>query len=221
MKIYNYNPVTGEYISEGLADGSPLEPGIYLVPAYATEIQPPETGDNEVACFENESWIVKPDYRGQNFYKKEDLSEVIIAEIGELSDDLLSELPLKPDQYFEWNGEEYVLNIDKKLQAKIQEVLAKEIEAYNLIYKFLGKFSFDYTDATLQAMDKTLLALSLPDTNSIEIMDMAMDFNNITLNEVEAIKSDIVLKRLDLHNQCITFMKRLKEGELDIEIIYQ
>ena len=41
MKIYNYDENLF-YIGESLADESPLEKGIFLIPAYATTIKPPK-----------------------------------------------------------------------------------------------------------------------------------------------------------------------------------
>lgn len=65
MKIYNYDKATGEYINTCDADESPLEPSKYLIPAYATDKQPLQAGQNQVVVFENNNWTLKDDYRGQ------------------------------------------------------------------------------------------------------------------------------------------------------------
>lgn len=62
MKIYHYHPITGELLSEGFADPSPLEAGVFLIPANATEFAPPKTKANEVAVFIDNKWQAKPDH---------------------------------------------------------------------------------------------------------------------------------------------------------------
>lgn len=62
MKVYSYNWSTGEYIGETEADFSPLEPGEWLIPAYATAKAPPDMTEHQGkrACFdrENDEWII-------------------------------------------------------------------------------------------------------------------------------------------------------------------
>jgi hypothetical protein len=56
MKIYNYDLENGFYIGESIADESPLETGVYLIPAHATEIEPPKAGKGKIAVWLNDGW---------------------------------------------------------------------------------------------------------------------------------------------------------------------
>lgn len=59
MRIFQYHPTTGEFMGVGIADESPLEPGVFAVPAHATELQPPEVGADFVAKFDGAAWAVE------------------------------------------------------------------------------------------------------------------------------------------------------------------
>lgn len=62
MQIYHYHPATGEYLGEGTADESPLEPGKYLIPAHATTTAPPTAMSGKVRVWRGE-WVFE-DVRG-------------------------------------------------------------------------------------------------------------------------------------------------------------
>ncbi len=64
MKIYNYHPQYKYYLNCDDADESPLEPGVYHIPAHSTVIEPPECGESEIQVFNGISWDVLDDYRG-------------------------------------------------------------------------------------------------------------------------------------------------------------
>lgn len=59
MNIYHYHPETGVYLSEGQADPSPLEDGVWLIPAHATEIPPPAVAEGEQAAWIDRAWQVQ------------------------------------------------------------------------------------------------------------------------------------------------------------------
>ena len=59
MNIYNYDPEPNQYNFSSVADESPLEPGVYLIPAYATEIAPPTAGENEAPFWTGSAWEIK------------------------------------------------------------------------------------------------------------------------------------------------------------------
>jgi hypothetical protein len=68
--IYNYDPANGHFLNTGKADPSPLEPGVWLVPAHATTATPPQGVPAEKLRWDGTAWredgaaVSKPvDYR--------------------------------------------------------------------------------------------------------------------------------------------------------------
>lgn len=56
MKIYNYNPDNGYFVGESLADESPLEAGVYLIPANATEVPAPKPVNGKIIVWTGDEW---------------------------------------------------------------------------------------------------------------------------------------------------------------------
>lgn len=89
MIIYNYDSDTKEYTYSCEASLDPQETinqgkDVYLIPDYATTVQPPTAQINEVIIYDN-GWKVEADFRGQ-YIVNEDMTPVLVEEIGELPD---------------------------------------------------------------------------------------------------------------------------------------
>lgn len=95
MIIYNYHPITKEFVSSSEADPDPLEPGAYLIPANATEIVPPLGIPAEHAAIFSPitGWSVVPDLRGQTFYDA-NRNAVVINTLGDAPAGLSASLTL-------------------------------------------------------------------------------------------------------------------------------
>jgi hypothetical protein len=107
MKVYTYNPITGELVGISEADESPLEPGVILMPAYSTELEPP--------AFNPQSEIVYFD-KDEKVWRKQDL-------------DSEPPVPLISDKDVEYLKNELILM--KKKKSEILEKLGlseKEID---------------------------------------------------------------------------------------------
>lgn len=66
--IYHYHPDTGEYLGIGAPDPSPLEPGKWLYPAYATRTKVP-SAVGKVAVWSADHWTLVADHRGEIWWK--------------------------------------------------------------------------------------------------------------------------------------------------------
>lgn len=101
MDLYHYSPENGEYLSTTEAFLDPLETersgsDVYLIPALATTTPPPQASDKEAVVFENGAWVIKPDHRGETWYKAYN-EPVVIKEIGNPINDGFTKIePSKP-----------------------------------------------------------------------------------------------------------------------------
>jgi hypothetical protein len=60
MKIYHYHPETGVLLGEGVADKSPLEKNVWLIPAHATTKVPPKAKDGYHCVYNGYTWKNQP-----------------------------------------------------------------------------------------------------------------------------------------------------------------
>ncbi len=81
MKIYNNNSATKELINESEARLSPLEKGVYLIPANATTLTPLKAKDGFAVVFNGSAWQYIKDERGKTFYDEKG-NEITITELG-------------------------------------------------------------------------------------------------------------------------------------------
>lgn len=57
MLVYQTNEL-GIYVGPVIADESPLEPGVWLIPGGCVEIEPPQTSVDQVAVWQAGAWII-------------------------------------------------------------------------------------------------------------------------------------------------------------------
>jgi hypothetical protein len=57
MRIFHYHPDTGALVGTGLADPSPLEPGVFLIPAFSTTTVPPAAIPGKRRTWDGQKWI--------------------------------------------------------------------------------------------------------------------------------------------------------------------
>lgn len=107
MKIYHYHPEYKYFICGGDANPSPSKPGEYLIPAHATDIEPPSCEEGYIQVFDGTSWSIVEDNRGQ-YWDKETLLCHNIENPCTCCDHLTKEIPpfenRMPNQVIKWNN---------------------------------------------------------------------------------------------------------------------
>jgi len=106
MDIFNYDPATGEYLGAAHADSSPLEPGVFLVPAHATTVAPPAAQPLTCAVFDPaaKAWALAPDYRGQPAWSTATAQPAPVVTLGKTLADLSLTAVAPPAGPVKWDG---------------------------------------------------------------------------------------------------------------------
>jgi len=122
MKIYNYDQ-EGLFMGVSEARESPLEPGIFHIPALATDIEPPICLTAQVVRFANNKWGV------------EEIPDEVIPEVIPKSDkQLIMEELFSLDMVLPRATEDLInaIGLDiTKLPQIMQDRLARKIELRN------------------------------------------------------------------------------------------
>ena len=121
---------TKHYLGISNADESPLEPGVFLIPASATTIAPPEPQVNKVHIFnvESNSWETIEDLRGNYFSTAEQNIGLYINNQNPKNapENSTKETPpaITPNQKLVWTGESWDVENAPELSAeeKLQNV---------------------------------------------------------------------------------------------------
>ena len=136
MNLYNYDKNTKEYLSTTLASADPMETKIRgefvpLVPVCATVIEPPKTGENEVAIFNGKAWEIKKDFRVSHKICDENFNIKDITEIGEIEEKYLvtadmAKLIKENPNNFKIQNEEIAQKTEEEYQEFLNNKIKKE-----------------------------------------------------------------------------------------------
>lgn len=160
--VYSYHPVSGEFTGASEAEPSPMSPGEFLIPAYATDIAPPEACREGCALAWSETskaWSEIPDHRGEVWYSREG-DPFTIRLAGDPARHGL--LPKAPQRAIEpvTAPEIPLMRYALVGGGKVLQI----IEGYNLVWKLAG--DLDMVEAPKAATDGKLYIGSSYDNGS-------------------------------------------------------
>jgi len=123
-KIYQADPLTGEFMGFSVADPDPMDENNWLIPAMAFLEAPPVGATGFAIVHQPDSdvtWSVVPDLRGE-VYSTQDGAPLQHNKLGVLPDGLTVE-PM-PSQHHVWVDGEWIL--DKSVQAIHEQIAERQ-----------------------------------------------------------------------------------------------
>ena len=90
--VYIYDPITKEYIGTDQAPQNPKNPATYLIPAFATEIEPLEASESQRVVWDGADWqlVNIPEPEPEPEPTKEELQQQEIWQLEGLLNDRYS-----------------------------------------------------------------------------------------------------------------------------------
>ncbi|WP_085599588.1 MULTISPECIES: tail fiber assembly protein [unclassified Pseudomonas] len=122
-KVYQANPLTGEYVGQFWADPDPLDDGNWLIPGAAFLEAPPPGKEGFAIVHVPESfeaWSLLPDFRGV-VYRTADGQPVEWQKFGELPAGLTS--TPRPGPFHIWSAGKWKLDGNAEIDAKKAQAL--------------------------------------------------------------------------------------------------
>ncbi|NUA26098.1 phage tail assembly chaperone [Cupriavidus basilensis] len=180
MEIFNYHPLTGEFLGNGVADENPLDVENPIVPGFATPTPPPARTARAIPVYRNAaghapqnwsegSWTLAPDYRAEPLFRTADGSPFALGleytGLGDLPAFLTDEP--RPSPAHKWVNEEWTLDAELETEQAAATVRARRDELLTAADKLIAPLMDGFVlgeltpeeDAKLKAMSQYRKAL--------------------------------------------------------------
>ncbi|NWC73834.1 phage tail protein [Pseudomonas sp. P7759] len=111
----------GIYVGDALADESPMEPGVWLLPRGCVEVAPPVIPEYKAAYWDGQAWQLVDSYQGLTAYSTETRGPLVIDRLGALPPGHTLEVP-GPGQI--WSNGHWVDDVPAVIELRYVEQLA-------------------------------------------------------------------------------------------------
>jgi hypothetical protein len=184
MVIYHYSPDTGEYLGSSEARESPLEPGVPLIPRFATLDAPPVVSMHEAATWDGSAWQVAPDYRAASICQLDAEGYFVSVKPMQIGELLAANLVLADEpagiKKPRWDGTAWVDG--RTLQEVHDEKIAEIKQEANR--RILARWPDYYQrNAALGLLDAAMLDQVKSDIQAVRAASDAMEAEVLALTE--------------------------------------
>jgi len=191
MNIYNYDSETFEYLNSSVADEDPVDAGDFLIPAFATIVEPLSASADEVAVFDPSSneWTLVPDFRGSEYW----LADGSRHEINEVGVSLPQDALLAaPPQSLEDAKAEKLLQIDSEETLLVESGFDSDALGTTHRYSSDEKSQFNLVGSVVAAEDTNYKCADAAGESiyrfhtAAQIQQVLVDGKNVKLAAMEA-----------------------------------
>lgn len=165
MKVYSFYPETGIFAGITNAQESPLERDKFLIPAYATEVEPPEEKDGFNRVFQNGTWVYAAILSGQTEPSAQPVyTQAMVRAEGARRLALIA-APYSPEERETWSQqvtEAKAIQADANADAPLLTLLAAadSVPVSDMAATVLAKAeAFSAAAGAILAAQRTLLAM--------------------------------------------------------------
>lgn len=120
-KIVYQTDHLGIYTGITVADESPLEPGVWLIPGGCVEVAPPAVPEKKAALWDGRKWQLVDSYQGLTVYSTTTRAPVVIDRAGALPEGYTLEVP-GPGQI--WSNGHWIDDMPTVLELRYSAQLA-------------------------------------------------------------------------------------------------
>ncbi|MDI7383613.1 tail fiber assembly protein [Cronobacter dublinensis] len=168
LVVYNYNVSTGEYLG---ANEEYLPQGVGL-PANSTAVAPPAFEKGSTALYQNGSWSIVTDHRGEMVYSIKDGMAVEITAAGDYPADTT---PLKPSTSYDvWNGKAWITDVQAQHTAQVEAAEQERQTLLSAAQSTIGIWQSKLLLGRISESEKTRLNSWLDYIDALQAIDVSV-----------------------------------------------
>lgn len=223
MNIFNYNPITKEFLNQTVARQDPKDIDNFLIPKHSTIIEVLPEKNGFARCFNEEinQWEYKEDNRGQTVYSISTKQQNIVDYIGEIKS---TETLLEPNSNSKWENNMWVNDIVLQKQNKTIEIKnnAPSLEPSTFLCTPVGEpeqeLTFNGGDSSASAILGAVNLAKARGENKVKLWDINNKNHEFTIQDGLEIAQNIAIDYSDVMYQRNDKLQQIENATTEQEI---